>query len=84
MADQERIAGEEAEKRLKAALTAKREPASASRIESPRLGTLTLSEAVTHSKLPVEDTSALEDVSMEPEANVVLSPPTQEVSLAFS
>jgi THO complex subunit 2 len=36
MQEQERIAGEEAERRLKAALTAKREPsASASRVASP-------------------------------------------------
>jgi THO complex subunit 2 len=80
MAEQERIAGEEAEKRLKAALTAKREPASASRIASPRLGTPTPLEAAAESNPPVEDTSAREDVSMEVEANAVPSPPTSEVS----
>jgi THO complex subunit 2 len=83
VADQERIAGEEAEKRLKAALTAKREPAPASRIASPRLETLTSSEVATDSKPPVENTSALEDISMEQEANAVHSPPSPEVSLAL-
>lgn len=39
MQEQERIANEEAEKRLKAALTAKREPgATASRVASPAMG----------------------------------------------
>lgn len=80
MAEQERIAGEEAEKRLKAALTAKREPTSASRIASPRLGTPSLPETVVDSNPPVEDMFAQEDVSMEVEANAVASPPTPEVS----
>lgn len=78
MAEQERIAGEEAEKRLKAALTAKREPTSASRIASPRLGTPSLPETVVDSNPPVEDMFAQEDVSMEVEANAVASPPTPE------
>lgn len=80
MAEQERIAGEEAEKRLKAALTAKREPASASRIASPRLGTPIPLEAAADPNPPVEDTSAQEDVSMEVEATTVPSPPISEVS----
>jgi THO complex subunit 2 len=80
MAEQERIAGEEAEKRLKAALTAKREPTSTSRIASPRLGTPTPLEVVAHSNPAVEDTSVQEDVSMEVEANAVPSPAVPEVS----
>ena len=80
MAEQERIAGEEAEKRLKAALTAKREPASASRIASPRPDTPISLEAAADTNPPVEDISAQEDDSMEVEANAVPSPPTPEVS----
>lgn len=38
MQEKERIASEEAEKRLKAALTAKREPNNASGVASPSLG----------------------------------------------
>lgn len=45
MQEQERLANEEVEKRLKATLTAKREPgASASRVASPVVGTPTASE----------------------------------------
>ena len=45
---QERLANEEAEKRLKAALTAKREPsASASRVASPAVGTPGNAESTT-------------------------------------
>ena len=81
MAEQERIAGEEAEKRLKAALTAKREPASASRVASPRLDTpIPLEAAAADANPPVEDTATQEDISMEVEANAVPSPPTPEVS----
>ena len=38
MQEKERLASEEAEKRLKAALTAKREPNNASRVASPSIG----------------------------------------------
>ena len=79
MAEQERIAGEEAEKRLKAALTAKQEPASASRIASPRLDTpIPLEAASADANPPAEDTR--EYISMEVETNLVPSPPTPEVS----
>ena len=81
MAEQERIANEEAEKRLKAALTAKREPASASRIASPRLGTPTLAEAPVEAKPPLEETNTQEDVSMEAEPNSFASPPIPEVRI---
>lgn len=83
MAEQERIAGEEAEKRLKAALTAKREPASASRIASPHLGTPIPLESTADFNPAVEEASAQEDVSMEVEASVTPSALNPEVSSKF-
>jgi len=84
MAEQERIAGEEAEKRLKAALTAKREPATASRIASPRLGTPALFDATSDAKFPVEEISAQEDASMEVDASAIPFLPSPEVSSEVS
>lgn len=79
MQEQERIANEEAEKRLKAALTAKREPTATSRVASPSLGNTTTPDALVEAKLRIEETSAQEDVTMEVE-NASATPPTPEVS----
>lgn len=63
---QERLANEEAEKRLKAALTAKREPsASASRVASPAVGTPSNPESTT---VPPAEPSA-EAAPMEVDSN---------------
>lgn len=67
MQEKERVASEEAEKRLKAALTAKREPnAAVSRIASPNPGTESASnvDAAVEPKLVVSD-SLSADVVME-------------------
>lgn len=63
MNEKERIASEEAEKRLKAALTAKREPAaSTSRVGSPAIGdSAPQSESAREGKAPTQG----EDVAME-------------------
>jgi THO complex subunit 2 len=62
MQEQERVANEEAEKRLKAALTAKREPANVSRMASPSVGTSgTSNEIINMNEAPVD---------MKPEGNV--------------
>ncbi|KAL6309570.1 transcription factor/nuclear export subunit protein 2-domain-containing protein [Sparassis latifolia] len=66
MQERERVASEEAEKRLKAALTAKREPnASTSRVASPGMGdNSTATESHTDARASVAETHAA-DVSME-------------------
>lgn len=84
MQEEERVANEEAEKRLKAALTAKREPGTAtSRLASPKIGSSQLSaDASTDQKPSLQDTSAADDVTMEADAaSLVLSLPSAEVSL---
>lgn len=63
MQEQERIANEEAEKQLKAALTAKREAVAASRVASPALNNISLDSVEV--KPPVEEKQ--EDVAMEVE-----------------
>lgn len=66
MQEQERVANEEAEKRLKAALTAKREPASsASRVASPSLGNPSTPEPSSDTKPSTDGQQLPEDVSME-------------------
>ncbi|CAA7260264.1 unnamed protein product [Cyclocybe aegerita] len=66
MQEQERIASELAEKRLKAALTAKREPNSAvSRLASPAVGATAPAE-VSDANPPVEETEATMDVDAPP------------------
>jgi THO complex subunit 2 len=78
MQEQERVASEEAEKRLKAALTAKREPsASASRVASPTQAVAGTApeqpsdskpsdiDPVLEPKPPIEDTNTSDDVVMD-------------------
>lgn len=83
MQKQEQIASEEAEKRLKAALTAKREPVSASRVASPSLNHTTAPDTAADSKPRIEETSTQEDTVMEVEQNnPMASPPTPEASFS--
>ena len=75
MQEKERVASEEAEKRLKAALTAKREPSGTSRVSSP---------AVTETTTPAEQSgdakpAASEDVAMESTENSESAPAPPEV-----
>lgn len=75
MLEQERIANEEAEKRLKAALTAKREPnAAVSRMASPAIGNSGTPD-VESKPLP----SAEADISMDVDV-VSATPPMEGVS----
>lgn len=61
MQEQERIANEEAEKRLKAALTAKREPGSStSRVASPAIGASATSEPSNEAKASEAGTAPME------------------------
>lgn len=78
MPEQERIANEEAEKRLKAALTAKKPLIAASRTASPGVGA---ADAPVDSKPAVPDATPKEDVSMEVEPTSLTSaPPALEVA----
>ena len=65
--EQERVANEEEEKRLKAALKAKREPSAAtSRVSSPGIGaTGGTKDAAVEQKPPVLDASSTEYATME-------------------
>lgn len=73
MQEQERIASEEVEKRLKATLTAKREPGTVgSRVASPGVAV-----AVTPD---VKTTSGESETIMDVETTVVASPQKEEVS----
>lgn len=67
MQEQERKASEEAEKRLKAALTAKREPVTF-RVVSPSLGISSVSEISSEIKPPTEEQLSPEDISMDAES----------------
>lgn len=60
--EQERNEAEEAEKRLKAALTAKREPSASSRIASPSLGVSSTPEA-TEKKPAITEPMPMEGVT---------------------
>ncbi|KAG6833844.1 hypothetical protein H0H87_011778 [Tephrocybe sp. NHM501043] len=86
MQEQERLANEEAEKRLKAALTAKREPVT-SRVASPSLGTPNAPDISVDVKLSAEEQSAQDDVSMDSEpsssAPSVESPWIPELAALF-
>ncbi|GLB33487.1 putative THO complex subunit 2 N-terminus [Lyophyllum shimeji] len=73
MQEQERIANEEAEKRLKAALTAKREPI-VSRVASPSFGTPSAPEVAVETKPRIEEQPSQEDVAMEVEQSVSIPP----------
>jgi THO complex subunit 2 len=93
MQEQERVANEEAEKRLKAALTAKREPTITSRVASPSIGnTNTNNEAPANSaadliveSTPATEGSISEDITMDTDTNpAVVSPPSAEVRLYSS
>jgi THO complex subunit 2 len=75
MPEQERLANEEAEKRLKAALTAKKPLTGSSRVASPAIGGG--ADTPTDSKAVVQDTTPKEDVPMETEPPVPT--PTPEV-----
>jgi THO complex subunit 2 len=66
--EQERVANEEEEKRLKAALKAKREPSAAtSRVSSPSIGVTSLPKDVPVDHKPSGLENSTEDVSMETE-----------------
>ena len=82
MQEQDRLAAEEAEKRLKAALTAKREPSiNPSRIASPSVVT---PENATESKPTVQDAGEVADVPMETDTQVPNeSPSPPEVNISF-
>jgi THO complex subunit 2 len=80
MQEQERVANEEAEKRLKAALTAKREPAMTSRIASPSIGNSTTANDVSDvsaEATAVTENNTSEDVTMDNDANATV--PSAEV-----
>jgi THO complex subunit 2 len=71
MQEQERVANEEAEKRLKAALTAKREPVSTSSRTAPSGGaTQSVAETAGEAKPVATEGGAVEDVSMELDQSV--------------
>lgn len=78
MQEQERVANEEAEKRLKAALTAKREPSVAiPGTASPTIGTT--AGPLPESKPLAPETSISDDVSMEAEpANSIPAPEARD------
>ncbi|THH13890.1 hypothetical protein EW146_g6381 [Bondarzewia mesenterica] len=82
MQEQERIASQEAEKRLKAALAAKRDPSAAnSRIASPSVGetTATATETSTETKPVAQESKSSEDVVMENgDAHASIEPPQPE------
>jgi THO complex subunit 2 len=89
MQQQERLANEEAEKRLKAALTAKREPPVASRVASPSIGNSTSvneppanpTSDVAAEATPTTENNAPEDITVDTDTNsAVVSPPSAEVS----
>jgi THO complex subunit 2 len=93
MQEQERVANEEAEKRLKAALTAKREPPTASRVASPSIGNSNAANEPPINLVAdtlVESTSATEnngseDTTMDVDTNSsAISPPSAEVRLYSS
>ncbi|KAF8639741.1 hypothetical protein AX17_001003 [Amanita inopinata Kibby_2008] len=93
MKEQERAANEEAEKRLKAALLTKREPASASRLTSPSVGTAANPEASSdviakHSAeeqgIPEDSTMDVDAASATPVSNAVESPWIPELSALFN
>ena len=80
MQEQERIANEEAEKRLKAALTAKREPgATASRVASPAVG----NPATPESSDPKPSSTDEVESSMDVDLAVVPPPPPQKDDVRF-
>ncbi|KAF9076495.1 transcription factor/nuclear export subunit protein 2-domain-containing protein [Rhodocollybia butyracea] len=73
MEEQERLANQEAERRLKAALTAKREPSiSQSRVASPLPNSVT--ESSSESKLASDTHTALEDVPLEADGHGLAAP----------
>lgn len=75
MQEQERIANEEAEKRLKAALTAKREPgATASRVASPAVG----NPATPESSDPKPSSADEVESSMDVDSAVIPPPPQKD------
>lgn len=61
--EQERNEAEEAEKRLKAALTAKREPSASSRIASPSLGVSSSTPETTDKKASVNEPAPMEGIA---------------------
>jgi hypothetical protein len=80
MQEQERLANEEVEKRLKAALTAKKPLNSASRVASPGA---TAADVPVDSKSPVQDTVPKEDMVMDSEPTPPASaPPAPEVTFS--
>lgn len=73
MQEQERVANEEAEKRLKAALTAKREPSNTtSCVSSPSVGAINITKDVPGEQKPiVVEPSSTEDVAMDTDSTSV-------------
>ena len=80
MQEQERITNEEAEKRLKAALTAKREPgATASRVASPAVGNPATPETSDPKHLSADEIES----SMDVDSAVIPPPPPQKDDVRF-
>ena len=80
MQEQERIANEEAEKRLKAALTAKREPgATASRVASPAVGNPATPESSDPKRLSADEAES----SMDVDSAVIPPLPPQKDDVRF-
>ncbi|THV05422.1 hypothetical protein K435DRAFT_647314 [Dendrothele bispora CBS 962.96] len=78
--EKERLASEETEKRLKAALAAKREPsASQSRVASPAIGSSGNTDTTAEAKPSVADnaTATTEDIVMEAADSVAVATPTE-------
>lgn len=81
MKEQEHTANEEAEKRLKAALTAKREPVTASRMASPIPGLPATPESNGDVKPPSEETTNADD-AMDTEGSTTVAP-VPEVNVLY-
>jgi hypothetical protein len=82
MQEQERAANEEAERRLKAALTAKREPASnTSRATSTNGTPNSTAEGVVEAKTTATEGNGTEDVNMEIDFVIPTPSSSQEASL---
>jgi THO complex subunit 2 len=88
MQERERVANEEAEKRLKAALTAKREPVIASRVASPAVGVMNAPAELPTNTNPdmsmdatsTQENNAPDDATMDTETSTAsVSLPSAEV-----
>lgn len=74
MQEQERVANEKAEKDLKAALKAKREPTtSTSRVASPTVGATTITDISAEPKVLATENTSTDDINMETDTEAVRS-----------